>query len=286
MIIDGKAIAERIEQDLQQQVANLKGRHPCLAVVLVGDNPASSIYVNRKTKACKRVGIRSVMKEFPSSITEPELLQEIQFLNNDPTIDGILVQLPLPSHLDSTTITLAIDPSKDVDGFHPLNMGSLMRGDSLGFIPCTPLGIIKLLKSSSIALAGKHAVVVGRSNIVGKPIASLLLQENATVTIVHSKSTNFNEICKQADILIVAVGKPRFISKEHVKEGAVVIDVGINKIEDKNKKSGYAVVGDVDFDSVAPICSAITPVPGGVGPMTIASLLQNTFDSYRRRNQS
>lgn len=287
MLIDGKKIAEQIKQEIKEQVSLLNGRKPCLAVILVGQHPASQIYVSRKTQSCLEVGIKSIKKELPVTTSEEELLAEVQALNADPSIDGILVQLPLPAAINPSVIMHSISPEKDVDGFHPLNVGRLFSGEKEGFVPCTPLGIKVLLERSGIELTGKHALVIGRSNIVGKPMASLLLQNapggNATVTVAHRYSTNLKQLCLSADIIIVAIGQPNFITADMIKEGAVVIDVGINKIDDLTKKSGYQIVGDVDFQNVAPKCAFISPVPGGVGPMTIAMLLQNTLTSYMRR---
>lgn len=287
MIIDGKKIAEEIQLEIKSKIQVLNQRPPCLAVILVGNHLPSQIYINRKTQACQAVGIHSIKRELPESISEVELLKEIQLLNEDPQVDGILVQLPLPAHLDPRKITHAINPEKDVDGFHPYNVGKMLSGESDCFIPCTPLGIKVLLQRYSIETTGKHALVIGRSNIVGKPMAALLIQGapggNATVTIAHRHSTDLKKYSLLADIIIVAIGQPKFITKEMVKEGAVVVDVGINKIEDLSKKSGYQIVGDVDFEQVAPKCSYITPVPGGVGPMTIAMLLSNTVQSYTQR---
>lgn len=287
MIIDGKKIASHIQSEIKRIIQNFTTRAPCLAVILVGNHPASQIYVNRKAQACEEVGIHSIKLEFPSTSTEKFLLEQIDQLNQDCSIDGILVQLPLPAHINSTRIMHKISPDKDVDGLHPYNLGKLLIGDSDGFLPCTPFGIKKMLDYSSIELTGKHALVIGRSNIVGKPMAALLIQSttggNATVTVAHSKSVNLAEICRTADIIISAIGQPLFIKAEMVKEGAVVIDVGTNKIVDPTKKSGYKIVGDVDFINVAPKCSYITPVPGGVGPMTIAMLLQNTLYSYQKK---
>lgn len=286
-IIDGKAIADLMQQELKESIGRLSGRKPSLCVILVGDHPASKIYIERKRKACESVGIVSIKKELPAAITEEGLIEEIEKLNQDPAIDGILVQLPLPHHINPNHITTAIDPKKDVDGFHPLNVGKLLIGQQDGFFPCTPFGVKVMLERSGIEVSGKHVLVLGRSNIVGKPMAALLIQSmpggNATVTIGHSNSQNIEEHCRMADIIIVAIGKPRFIKADMVKEGAVVIDVGINKIEDPSKPGGYRIVGDVDFDEVAPKCSYISPVPGGVGPMTIAMLLQNTYKSFLQR---
>ena len=274
LIIDGKKISTEIKDETRDKVAELKaaGKEISLAVVQVGDNPASCVYVRNKKKACEYVGIKSVSHELPEETTEAELLELIDKLNNDDTINGILVQLPLPSHMDENKVIDAISPYKDVDGFHLMNVGALSTGQK-GFISCTPYGIIQLLKRSGIEIAGKHCVVIGRSNIVGKPMSMLLLRENGTVTVVHSKTQNMKEITKQADILVVAIGKPKFVDETFVKEGAVVIDVGINRDED-NK-----ICGDVDYDKVFDKVSAITPVPGGVGPMTIAMLMNNCLEA-------
>ena len=273
-IIDGKKISTEIKDETRDKVAELKaaGKEISLAVVQVGDNPASCVYVRNKKKACEYVGIKSVSHELPEETTEAELLELIDKLNNDDTINGILVQLPLPTHMDENKVIDAISPYKDVDGFHLMNVGALSTGQN-GFISCTPYGIIQLLKRSGIEIAGKHCVVIGRSNIVGKPMSMLLLRENGTVTVVHSKTQNMKEITKQADILVVAIGKPKFVDETFVKEGAVVIDVGINRDED-NK-----ICGDVDYDKVFDKVSAITPVPGGVGPMTIAMLMNNCLEA-------
>lgn len=277
MIIDGKKISTEIKDETKAKVAELKaqGVDISLAVVQVGDNPASCVYVRNKKKACEYVGINSVSHELPEETTEAELLELIDKLNNDDSINGILVQLPLPKHMDENKVIDAISPDKDVDGFHLMNVGALSTGQK-GFISCTPYGIIQLLKRSGIEIAGKHCVVIGRSNIVGKPMSMLLLRENGTVTIVHSKTQNMKEITKQADILVVAIGKPKFVDDTYVKEGAVVIDVGINRQEDGK------LCGDVDYDKVEPKVSAITPVPGGVGPMTIAMLMNNCLESVTK----
>ncbi|MBQ2981957.1 MAG: bifunctional methylenetetrahydrofolate dehydrogenase/methenyltetrahydrofolate cyclohydrolase FolD [Lachnospiraceae bacterium] len=273
-VIDGKKISTEIKDETKEKVAQLKaqGKEISLAVVQVGDNPASCVYVRNKKKACEYVGIKSVSHELPEETTEAELLDLIDKLNNDDSINGILVQLPLPAHMDENKVIDAISPYKDVDGFHLMNVGALSTGQQ-GFISCTPYGIIQLLKRSNIDIAGKHCVVIGRSNIVGKPMSMLLLRENGTVTIVHSKTQNMKEITKQADILVVAIGKPKFVDDTYVKEGAVVIDVGINR--DENNK----ICGDVDYDKVFDKVSAITPVPGGVGPMTIAMLMNNCLEA-------
>lgn len=272
--IDGKRISQEIKDELKEKVASLKqeGKEAALAVIQVGSDPASSVYVNNKKKACAYIGIRSISYELPEETTEDELLALIEKLNQDDTVNGILVQLPVPAQINEDKIIQAISPHKDVDGFHPQNVGKLVIGEK-GFVSCTPAGIIQLLKRSGIEIAGKSCVVVGRSNIVGKPMALLMLRENATVTVAHSKTKNLKEVCQQADILIVAIGRPQFITAEYIKEGAVVIDVGIHRNE-QNK-----LCGDVKYDEVAGHTSAITPVPGGVGPMTIAMLMNNCVES-------
>lgn len=273
-IIDGKVISAQIKEELKEKVRHLKenGTKITLAVILVGNDPASSVYVNNKKKACDYIGINSLSYELEENISEEELIKLIKELNQKKEVNGILVQLPLPKHIDEDLVIKTIDPKKDVDGFHPQNVGALSIGQK-GFVSCTPAGIIQLLKRSNIEIEGKHCVVIGRSNIVGKPMAMLLLRENGTVTITHSKTKNLKEICKTADILIVAIGKPQFVTKEYVGEGAVVIDVGIHRNE--NNK----LCGDVDYDNVFPYVSSITPVPGGVGPMTIAMLMNNCVHS-------
>lgn len=287
MIIDGKKIAGDIQAEIEQQVGQYQGRPPCLAVILVGSHPPSQIYVHRKTQACAAVGMRSIRRELSSEATEAEILEEIAILNDDETVDGILVQLPLPPHVNPNRITNAIKPDKDVDGFHPLNVGKMLIGETDGFMPCTPLGVQVLLDRCGIEIAGKHVLVIGRSNIVGKPMAALLMQSapggNATVTIAHRQSGDLKELCALADVIVIAIGQPNFIKAEMVKEGAVVIDVGINKVPDPTRKEGYRIVGDVDFEKVKDKCAWITPVPGGVGPMTIAMLLHNTLRSYQKK---
>lgn len=275
-IIDGKQISKDIKEELKEEVASLvaQGRKCCLAVIQVGNDPASSVYVGNKKKACAYVGIESLAYELPEETTEEELLTIIDKLNKDANVHGILCQLPLPKHINEDHVIKAISPKKDVDGFHPQNVGALVIGEK-GFVSCTPAGIIQLLKRSNIEMDGKHCVVVGRSNIVGKPMSLLMLRENATVTICHSHTKNLKEICKEADILIVAIGKPQFIDKEYVKDGAVVIDVGIHR--DENNK----LCGDVKYDEVEPVASYITPVPGGVGPMTIAMLMHNCVEAMK-----
>ena len=274
--IDGKQISKDIKEELKEEVASLaaQGRKCCLAVIQVGNDPASSVYVGNKKKACAYIGIESLAYELPEETTEDELLEIIDKLNNDTNVHGILCQLPLPKQINEDHIIKAISPKKDVDGFHPQNVGALVIGEQ-GFVSCTPAGIIQLLKRSNIEMDGKHCVGVGRSNIVGKPMSLLMLRENATVTICHSHTKNLEEICKEADILIVAIGKPQFIGKEYVKKGAVVIDVGIHR--DENNK----LCGDVKFDEVEPVASYITPVPGGVGPMTIAMLMHNCVEAMK-----
>lgn len=273
-IIDGKAISAQIKDEVKEKVSQLKtqGKSVCLAVIQVGNDPASSVYVGNKKKACAYVGIESLSYELAETTTQEELLSLIRELNEKEEVNGILVQLPLPGHIDENAVIRAIDPKKDVDGFHPQSVGALCIGQP-GFVSCTPAGIIELLKRSGVEITGKECVVIGRSNIVGKPMALLLLRENGTVTVSHSKTKNLKEVAKRADILIVAVGKPKMITRDYVKEGAVVIDVGIHRGE------GGKLCGDVDFEDVAPVCSAITPVPGGVGPMTIAMLMYNCANS-------
>ena len=273
-IIDGKAISKEIKDEVKEAVSGLKkqGITVSLAVIQVGNDPASGVYVGNKKKACEYCGIESVSYELAEETTQDELLTLIEKLNKDEKINGILVQLPLPKHMDEDAVIKAIAPIKDVDGFHPQSVGALCIGQP-GFVSCTPAGIIELLKRSNVEIAGKECVVIGRSNIVGKPMAILLLRENGTATITHSRTKHLKEVTIRADILVVAIGKPKMITREYVKEGAVVIDVGIHRNE--NNK----LCGDVDFDDVAPVCSAITPVPGGVGPMTIAMLMKNCLTS-------
>ena len=276
-IIDGKKISQEIKDELKEKVAAYKekGYEITLAVIQVGNNPASTVYVGNKKKACEYVGIRSLAYELDENITEQELLDLIGELNERDDVNGILVQLPLPKHISEKKVIETINPKKDVDGFHPMNVGALSIGDE-GFISCTPYGIIELLKRSDIDIRGKECVVVGRSNIVGKPISMLLIRENGTVTVTHSATRDLKEVTKRADILVAAIGKPKFINADYVKEGVVVIDVGINR--DENNK----LCGDVDFESVEPLASAITPVPGGVGPMTIAMLMTNCVEAAEK----
>lgn len=278
ILIDGREVAKKVRLDIKKEVDNLKNENitPGLAVVLVGDNPASRSYVNSKDKACKTLGVYSVKKNFDESITEVDLLKQIDDLNNDERIHGILVQLPLPPHINEKKVIEAILPEKDVDGFHPINAGKLLIGED-GLKPCTPYGIIKLLEHYDIEVESKNVVVIGRSNIVGKPIALMLLQKNATVTICHSKTKNLKSITKNADIIVVALGIPSFLTADMVMDGAVIIDVGINRVDGK-------IVGDVDFENVKEKASYITPVPGGVGPMTITMLLENTIEATKIKN--
>ncbi|MBE9835650.1 bifunctional methylenetetrahydrofolate dehydrogenase/methenyltetrahydrofolate cyclohydrolase FolD [Campylobacter concisus] len=271
-ILDGKAVSLKVKESVKVRADELKkfGVEPTLAVVLVGEDKASQTYVRAKEKACNEYGIKSVAHRLSENTTQNELLALINVLNLDDSIHGILVQLPLPKHIDTNVVLAAIDPRKDVDGFHAVNVGKLVSGLE-GFVPCTPLGVMEILKEYGLDVAGLNAVVIGRSNIVGKPMANLLLNASATVTVTHSKTKNLKEICKNADLIVAAIGKPFFLKADMVKDGAVVVDVGINRLDDGR------LVGDVDFEEVAPKCSYITPVPGGVGPMTIAMLLNNTI---------
>ena len=278
-IIDGKLISDQIKAELREKVAKYKeeGREITLAVIQVGNDPASSVYVGNKKKACENIGIRSLAFEMPEETSEDELIKLVEDLNERADVDGILVQLPVPKHIDEDKIIKAISPLKDVDGFHPQSVGALNIGQP-GFVSCTPAGVIELLKRSNIEIAGKECVVVGRSNIVGKPMSALLLRENGTVTITHSRTKDLKEVTKRADILVVAIGKPKFITKEYVKDGAVVIDVGIHRLG--VSESGKAILcGEVDYEDVLAKVSAITPVPGGVGPMTIAMLMNNCVEA-------
>lgn len=288
-VIDGNKIAAQIRGELQKEIQELKSRTgvtPGLAVVLVGENPASQQYVKNKNKAAHEIGIYSEQHNLSKDTPEEDLLALVARLNADPKIHGILVQLPLPPHIDEKKVLLLIDPSKDVDGFHPMNLGKMMVGDP-GFLPCTPHGVVKMLAYSGFKTAGRHVVVVGRSNIVGKPVANMLLQKadeaDATVTVCHSRTRDLPSITRQADILIAAMGKPEFVTADMVKEGAVVIDVGVNRVEDPSSPKGFRWAGDVKFDEVAKKAAAISPVPGGVGPMTITMLLYNTVQSAKRR---
>ena len=287
-VINGTGIAKQVRGEVAEQVADLKSQHnlvPGLAVILVGDDPASAVYVRNKGRACDEAGIFSETFNLPAETSEDDVVELVNQLNGDARFHGILVQLPLPKQIRETTVLYAIEPNKDVDGLHPFNIGRLVGGDPI-FVPCTPAGVQEMLVRTGHDPSGKHVVVCGRSNIVGKPVAMLLLQKmkgaNATVSICHTGTTDLREITRQADILIVAAGRPQFITSDMVKKGAVVIDVGINRIDDESRKNGYRLTGDVDYVSVSEVASAITPVPGGVGPMTIAMLLKNTLTSALR----
>lgn len=285
-ILDGKALAATVLEASRAEAAALRARGitPGLAVVLVGEDPASQVYVGSKARTCAELGFYSRKIELPASTTQEELLDVVRGLNADPAVHGILVQSPPPKHIDEAAIIRAIDPLKDVDGFHPENVAKLVLEDPSGFVPCTPAGCIRLLDSAGIATAGAEAVIIGRSMIVGKPLALLLMSKhsNATVTVAHSRSRDLPSICRRADILIAAVGRPEMVRADWIKPGAVVIDVGINRVADPTRKSGYRLTGDVAYQEVAPLCAAITPVPGGVGPMTIAMLMQNTLQAARQ----
>jgi|TARA_B110000879_G_scaffold91271_1_gene125235 methylenetetrahydrofolate dehydrogenase (NADP+)/methenyltetrahydrofolate cyclohydrolase len=288
ILLDGKATSAAIKDEIALEVEQLKSKGlkvPHLAAILVGSDGASQTYVNAKVKACERVGFESTLIELPADTSEDKLLQTIDKLNNDPEIDGFIVQLPLPKHINEDNVTLRVAPEKDVDGFHPENVGRMALGLPT-FLPATPNGVMEMLGRYDIETSGKHCVVIGRSNIVGTPMSILMSRNsnpgNSTVTLTHSRTSNLKDVCLSADIIIVALGKPKFLTADMVKEGAVVVDVGIHRIEDSNKKSGFRLVGDVDYEAVAPKCSAISPVPGGVGPMTIASLLQNTLKAVNQ----
>jgi len=288
-IIDGKQIAAEIREELKTEVTALKARGvtPGLGVILVGADPASQSYVSAKEKACGNIGIYSDDNRLPAEASQEELLALVNQMNRDPKINGILVQLPLPKHIDESAVLVAIDPDKDVDGFHPMNVGKMMVGEA-AFLPCTPHGVVQMLKRSGVETSGAHVVVVGRSNIVGKPVANMLLQKkegaNATVTLCHTRTKDLGYHTRQADIIIAASGWPKTITADMVKDGAVVIDVGVNRVEDASRERGYRLVGDVDFDAVKEKASMITPVPGGVGPMTITMLLYNTVESAKHAN--
>lgn len=287
-LIDGRAVAEKVYAELRGEIVrlNAQGITPGLAVVLVGDDPASRAYVRAKDKMCRELGLHSVKLELPAATTQAELLARVTELNRDPAIHGILVQSPPPPQIDEKAIVRALDPAKDVDGFHPMNVAKLALEDPDGFVPCTPLGCLRLLRESGVPLSGAHVVVLGRSMIVGKPLALLLMQKgnDATLTVVHSRTRNVPEITRSADVVIAAIGKPEFVRAEHVREGATVIDVGINRVDDPAAPRGYRLVGDVAFAEVAPKTAAITPVPGGVGPMTIAMLMANTIKACRQQS--
>jgi len=288
-LIDGNKIAAAIVAELQAEVAQIAGRKPCLALVRVGEDPASVSYVKKKEATAAQIGVTSRMILPPVSITPAELFQIIDGLNADDGVDGILVQSPLPKHLDEVAVFRRVSPDKDVDGFNTINLGKVAQEDETGFVACTPAGIMELLRRSGVDLKGKHVVVLGRSLIVGKPIALLALQKkagaNGTVTVCHSGTADLPALTRQADVLIAAIGRPEFVTAAMVKPGAVVIDVGINRVPDPSKKTGYRLTGDVHFPTVAPLCAQITPVPGGVGPMTVAMLMQNTVKAHRLRRQ-
>ena len=285
--IDGKAVAEKVSNECRDEIAVMKARGITqgLAVVLIGDDPASKVYVGSKARKCEELGIYSLKIELPVDATQEEVMQVVEDLNNDTAVDGILVQSPPPAHIDEAAIVRAINPAKDVDGFHPVNVAKLVLEDPSGFIPCTPHGCMRLLEDAGVETSGAEVVVIGRSMIVGKPMALLLMGKsgNATVTVAHSRTKDLATVCSRADIIISAIGMPGFVTADMVKDGAVVIDVGINRVEDASAKRGYRLVGDVAYDEVAPKCSAITPVPGGVGPMTIAMLIKNTVIAAGRR---
>jgi len=287
-LINGKELAQTIKVELAQEVQKIKeegGKTPHLAAVLIGDDPASQVYVRNKVRSCEKCGFNSTLVKREADVTEEEVLKIVNQLNNDPDIDGFIVQLPLPKHINEEKITLAIDPKKDVDGFHPVNFGRMAQGLP-AYLPATPNGIMVMLERYNIETEGKHAVVIGRSNIVGMPIAILLAQKskpgNCTITLTHSRTKNLAEEVKRADIIVAAIGRANFVTEDMVKEGAVIIDVGINRVDDPNAKRGYRLKGDVDFDKVAEKSSFITPVPGGVGPMTVTSLLMNTLKASRK----
>lgn len=292
VLIDGKKVSADLQQEIMSKIGHFStttGKVPGLVLMIVGLDPSSQLYVRNKAKTCKEIGINSTVIELPAETTQEELLERIGALNADPEVHGILVQLPLPSHIDEMTITLAIDPRKDVDGFHPENLGMLMLGHlDRCHVSCTPLGILELLKRYGVETAGRHCVIVGRGNLVGRPMANLMLQKienaNCTVTVCHSATRDLATLTRQADILIVGIGRAHFITSDMVRPGAVVIDAGNNRIEDPSRKNGFRYVGDVDFDQVSGLASAITPVPGGVGPMTITMLMSNTLQAFRRQN--
>ena len=287
ILLDGKKVSEAIKAELSEKLralTDLGAPAPCLAAILTGDNPASKTYVSSKIRSCEQVGFQSRLIELPETVSEEDLLREVRALNADPEVTGYIVQLPLPRHIDETRTTLAIDPTKDVDGFHPVNFGRMALGLP-ALLPATPYGIIELLRRYEVPTSGKHCVVIGRSNIVGRPISILLSQKgfDCTVTVTHSRTHNLQAEVSRADIVIAAIGIPQFVKADWIKEGAVVIDVGINRIADETRKSGFRIVGDVDFEQVAPKCSFITPVPGGVGLMTVAMLMMNTWIAARER---
>lgn len=289
-LIDGKKISQDIVSELTEEVARLSGPKPCIAFIRVGEDPASVSYVRGKNRTAEMIGIKPLLFEMPDSITQDELSRKVEALNADPSVHGILIQSPLPKHLDEQAAFNLIDPNKDVDGFHVQNAGRVVQEDPNGFVSCTPAGIIEICQREGISLDGKHVVVIGRSLIVGKTFALLAMQKgphaNATVTVCHSRTRNLAEVVKSGDVVVAAIGRANFVTADMVKEGAVVIDVGINRVDDPSKKSGYRIVGDVDFAAVEPIASRITPVPGGVGPMTVAMLMKNTFKAFKLQTSS
>ena len=290
-ILDGTLVSAHFKEQIKQEVKNWLakgGKRPHLAAILVGNNPASEAYVGSKVRTCEELGFDSTLLRTDADITEERLVQEVQALNNDPAVDGILVQLPLPAHISADLIINTIDPAKDVDGFHPISQGKMMLGQPT-FLPATPYGILLLLEHYNIDVAGQHCVVIGRSNIVGTPMTILLSRNskpgNATVTLCHSRTKNLRDICLTADVIVAAIGKPKFVTADMVKPGAIIIDVGINRVDDATRKSGSRLVGDVDYDNVAPLCSYITPVPKGVGPMTICGLMKNTLEAAKNKKK-
>lgn len=289
-LIDGKKISQDIVSELTEEVARLSGPKPCIAFIRVGEDPASVSYVRGKNRTAEMIGIKPLLFEMPDTITQDELSRKVEALNADPSVHGILIQSPLPKHLDEQAAFNLIDPNKDVDGFHVQNAGRVVQEDPNGFVSCTPAGIIEICQREGISLEGKHVVVIGRSLIVGKTFALLAMQKgphaNATVTVCHSRTRNLAEVVKSGDVVVAAIGRANFVTADMVKEGAVVIDVGINRVDDPSKKSGYRIVGDVDFAAVEPIASRITPVPGGVGPMTVAMLMKNTFKAFKLQTSS
>ncbi|MBL4575531.1 MAG: bifunctional methylenetetrahydrofolate dehydrogenase/methenyltetrahydrofolate cyclohydrolase FolD [Opitutaceae bacterium] len=284
-LINGNEIAATIVAELKEEVSLLQGKKPCITFIRVGDDPASVSYVNKKNKIAAEIGMTPKLEQFPLDVSKEELFAKIDELNADPSVHGILIQAPLPSHIDAVETFRRVDPGKDVDGFHTVNIGKICQEDETGFVACTPAGIMELLSRSNVSLDGKHVVVLGRSLIVGKPVALLAMQRqswaNATVTVCHSRTTDLPSITRQADVLIAAIGKPEFVTKDMVKPGVVVIDVGINRVADSSRKSGYRLTGDVNFAEVSPLASKITPVPGGVGPMTVAMLMKNTLKAFK-----
>lgn len=289
-LIDGKKISQDIVAELTTAVATIEGAKPCIAFIRVGEDPASVSYVRQKNRTAAAIGITPLLFELPETITQEELFAKVEALNADSSVHGILIQSPLPSHLDEQSAFNRIDPNKDVDGFHVQNAGRVVQEDPAGFVSCTPAGIIEICQREGISLEGKHVVVIGRSLIVGKTFALLAMQKgphaNATVTVCHSRTKNLPEVVRSGDVVVAAIGRPNFVTADMIKEGAVVIDVGINRVEDASKKSGYRIVGDVDFQAVEPKASRITPVPGGVGPMTVAMLMKNTFKAYQLQSTS